>query len=153
MLATTLISLSLGVRVLFAIARDKRFPIAPLFERVSTKGAPVFATLLVALLGLLTLIFAGDLAVLMAVPVVLLSFIYLVTVLNAGFRVHRLPLQGSFSLGRWRGTICTLSALWLVFEIGVLTIPDEFHPVAALSVGFLVASIVAYFLFVPRLKN
>lgn len=144
MLATALITMSLSVRIVFAMARDERLPAARLLGRVTSKGIPPFAVLLVTIIGLAVFLTARDLTSLMAVPVVLLTTIYLVTVVNAIFRAERLPEAPHYALGRWRKPIGTLAALWLLALIAILTVPEEFHEVAWIAGGLIAGSFALY---------
>jgi hypothetical protein len=76
------------------------------------------------------------LAALYSAAVVLLFLAYLITVVNFSVGLRKLP-QGirTFSLGRWHWPVVTLSIVWLVFEICVLTIPAEFHSAAMITAG------------------
>jgi hypothetical protein len=63
-----------------------------------------------------------------------------------------LPPTNHFSLGRWHWPVVLLAIVWLVAEIGVLTLPDEFHPSAQIA-GIVLAVGVALYLLTGRVHR
>ena len=142
--ASSLVAITAASRLLFAMARDGRFPASALFSRVSQHGVPRAPVMLVATIEIVTLCMAKDMTELYAIPVVLLTLAYLITVLNYASGIKRLPASDSFTLGRWRRIVVALATVWLVTELGILTIPSEFHMVAFGSLAVIAVGLVVY---------
>jgi amino acid transporter len=145
MFASSLVGITTASRLLFAVARDKQFAGASLLATISGHGVPAIAAVLVALIEIVAFLSAGNMADLYASPVVLLSLAYLVTVVSFIIGVKKLPPTGNFSLGRWHWPVVIVAILWLVSLIGILTLPDEFHSVAAIAGSILGAGVALYF--------
>ncbi|MBI3419979.1 MAG: amino acid permease [Proteobacteria bacterium] len=148
--ATSLVGITAGSRVLFAVARDKRVVGAELLTRVSAHGVPTLAILVVSAIEIITFLFCQNLASLYAAPVVLLALVYLITMISFLRGIKKLPAATPFSLGPWRWPVVTLAILWLISEIGILTIPDEFHDAALIASGILAVGLVFCFLATRR---
>ncbi len=144
MFATALLSMATAARILFAMARDKRFLASPLLARVSDRGVPIVTIMLILTIEILTLVTAKDFIDLYAIPVVLLALVYLATVVNFAIGLKNLPAAGSFSLGHWHWPVVVSGIIWLVAEIGILTIPQEFHSVALETGGVIVVGCLLY---------
>ena len=137
-------------RLTFAIARDNRIVGSKFLSKVSSHGVPVNATIFVTLIQIVGfLLFYGQVAI-YATTVVLTCLVYLVTLINYARAGHTLPETGTFSLGKWRNPIIAIAILWLLFEIGVLTIPSPFHLAAYISIGILALGFVLQLLFGRR---
>lgn len=145
--ACGLIIMASGSRLIYAMARDRVFVANRLFARVSPgTSVPVPAVLLVLVLGVTVETFAESLEQLLLAAAVLPALIYLLTVASYALGRHRMPtLFGTFTLGRWGKLVALLAAGWLVFIIGVLTVPREFHR-ATLTSGILcLCGLIGYF--------
>jgi hypothetical protein len=77
------------------------------------------------------------LSALYAAAVVLLFLGYLITVINFAIGIKKLPSTKNFSLGKWHMPVVSLAIIWLIAEIGILTIPQEFH-LAAIITGLII---------------
>jgi hypothetical protein len=82
---------------------------------------------------------------------VLAALYYLITVVAFAAKTGKLGTTNTFSLGRWHWPVVILAATWSIVEIGILTIPEEFHPVAVATGGVLVVGFVIY-LFAGRMR-
>ncbi len=69
---------------------------------------------------------------------------YLITVVSFGIAAPKLPDTHTFSLGRWHWPVVILAVLWLLVEIAILTVPEEFHPGAKTAGGVIVAGLLLY---------
>jgi amino acid transporter len=136
MFAASLMTTAAASRLLFAVSRDKRVLGHRWFATISGRGIPLYAAVLIAAVELVIFLTMYGLAALYSAAVVLLFLAYLITVVNFAVGLRKLP-QGirTFSLGRWHWPVVTLSIVWLVFEICVLTIPAEFHSAAMITAG------------------
>lgn len=144
MFAASLITTTAASRILFAVSRDENFIGHQYFSRVSGRGIPFYAALLIAIVeGIIFLTMYG-LSALYSAAVVLLFLAYLITVINFAVGLKKLPPTKNFSLGSWHYPVVTLSILWLIFQIGVLTIPAEFHLAAEVTGGIIVIGLVLY---------
>jgi len=145
MFAASLVGITTASRLLFAVARDRRIVGSSFLTKISSHHVPSRATLLVAAIEIIIFLAAKDLTDLYAAPVVLLALAYLITVVSFIAGLKKLPSTDSFSLGRWHWPVVTLAILWLISEIGILTIPKEFHAVAAIAGGIVIVGLALYF--------
>lgn len=144
MFASSLLCITLGGRLLFAVSRDKHFIAHKKFSTVSLRGIPFYACFLVAIIEAIIFLTMFNLAAIYAAAVVVLFLSYLITVLNFAFSAHKLPTTENFALKKWHWPIVIVATLWLVGEILILTIPKDFH-LAALVAGIIfVFAIVQY---------
>jgi len=144
MFALALLVMAAAARILFAVARDRRVFGASFLTKVSARKVPVAATLLVTAIEIVTFLIAKDAVDLYAASTVLFFIAYLITVVNFTFGLKKLPPPEAFSLGRWRWPVIILATAWLIFEIGVLTIPTDFHNAAAIAGSVLVIGLPFY---------
>jgi amino acid transporter len=132
-------------RVLFAMARDGRFIAPKFFARVSAHKVPKVAILSVTAIAIVAALFSDSLTTLFAATAILPAVIYLLTIVSFVFGSKKLPTSTSFSLGRWHWPVIIAALIWLVCEIAILTIPDEFHSAAEVTFSILILGIVLYF--------
>ena len=144
MFATSLISITLASRLLFAVSRDKHFIAHEKFSKVSVHGVPAYAAWLVALVEIIIFLTMYSLSALYASAIVLLFSAYLITVINFAIGLKKLPPTQNFSLGKWHWPVVILAIVWLVAQIAILTIPQEFHLAAMIGVGILIFSAIQY---------
>jgi len=142
--ATALLNITLASRLLFAIARDKRFIASSFFEKVSARRVPANAAVVIAIVEILVFVFLSGLSALYAAPVVLLLLAYLVTVINFVRNSDALPPSTTFSLGRWRKPIAWAAIIWLIAEVLILTVPKEFNLAAFIAIGIIAIGVVQY---------
>ena len=152
MFACILINMAGGARLLFAMARDARFPASTFFQKISAHQVPLNAIWFIAIVGVFFTVIADSATSLYGAITVLAALIYLVTVVSYAFKVQTLPPTNSFTLGKWQKPVVFLSVLWLVVEICILTIPEEFHLVALTSVSVLAVGLLVYCVSVRKLK-
>jgi amino acid transporter len=143
MFSCSLVCLTAGSRVMYAMARDGRFIAAPLFARVSSHHVPKYPLILITALCVGFAFVSESITALTGAATVCASIYYLVTTVGFAWKIKKWPAATSFSLGAWHWPAVILAVLWLVVEIGILTIPEEFHSVAVatggvLAVGFLI---------------
>jgi amino acid transporter len=143
--ASSLIGVTAASRILFAVARDKRIAGSGLFARVSAHYVPKLAIVVVVSVQILSFLLFQNASDLYASPTILLTAAYLITVVSFALGIKKLPPAQCFSLGRWHGTVVVLALVWLVSELGILTLPEEFHSAAYIAGGILVAGVVVYF--------
>jgi len=146
MFACAMVVMMTATRVLFAMARDDRFIASSVFKKVSAHHVPKNAALLIAALTIIFVLMGDNLTLLAGASTVCAGLYYLITVISFGITVPKLPDTHTFSLGRWHWPVVIIAALWLIIEIGILTIPDEFHAGALTAAGVVVAGVVVYFI-------
>jgi amino acid transporter len=120
--ACGMVILMTGVRLVWAMSRDERFPGWQAWKKVSPRfGTPLLATLFVFVIGELILaIFSSDtnaLFVLFGAATLLPAVIYTGTVVLYLVKRKSLPPSQGFTLGRWETPIIVVSIVWLVFEL------------------------------------
>lgn len=142
--ACSLVNMTGASRVLFAMSRDRRFVGAPWLSKVSSHKVPSNAIWLVAVAAGFFLYISDTATALYGAGAVLFTMFYLTTVIGYVIGINRLPPADSFSLGRWRWPVVILAVMWLVLEIGILTIPTEFHSIALATGVVLLVGVVVY---------
>ncbi|WKB35823.1 amino acid permease [Terrilactibacillus sp. S3-3] len=133
-------------RLIYVMSRDNVFFFSKQFKKISKKSAvPINAIFLVLGLGIVAVIFSDSLTLLLGASAVLPSILYLITVLCYAIKHKNLPAAaGSFNLGKWRTLLLVVASLWLIFEIGILTVPAGYHQVALVVLGVLALGAVLY---------
>ncbi|MFY0545912.1 amino acid permease [Brevibacillus sp. H7] len=146
--ACGLIIMASASRLIYALSRDNVFFGSSIFKKVSPQtSVPTNAVLLVLILGILAVLFADSLTLLVGATAVLPASLYLITVAAYAWRRKELPTSDHFDLGKWRGPLTFITIAWLLFEIGILTVPADFHKVAFVAAGLMVLGVILYFLF------
>lgn len=148
--ACSLVNMTGATRVLFAMSRDRRFLASNWLSKVSNHQVPANATWLVGLVSIVFLCASDTATALYGAGAVLFALFYLMTVLGYAKSIRNLPATDTFSLGRWHWPVVSLASIWLVVEIGILTIPDEFHPVAFATAIVLVVGCACYWMAARR---
>jgi len=136
-------------RLIYAMSRDDAFFFSQHFKKISPKtNSPVAATLLILVLTLIATYYAESLELLIGATAVLPALIYLITIVSYGLTRKNVEFKAdSFTLGRYSKPIFIFSVLWLIFEIGLLTIPEDFHNVTIISSSMVIVGVIVYFLF------
>ncbi len=131
------------------MSRDDAFFFSQYFKKISPKtNSPVAATLLIFILCLISTYFAESLTLLVGATAVLPALIYLITVVSYGLARKDVEFRvGSFTLGKFAKPVFSLAVLWLILEIGILTIPKDFHTATIISSLMLIIGVIFYFLF------
>ena len=136
-------------RLIYAMARDNAFIFSQYFKKVSPKTkVPTAALFLILILSLNSIYFAESLIDLVSATAVLPAVIYLTTIIAYGLTRKNVKFRsGSFTLGKFSKPVFTFAILWLILEIGILTIPKEFHTATIISSLMLIIGVIFYFLF------
>jgi amino acid transporter len=143
-----------GVRLTWALSRDRRFPGHQLWSRVNpTTDTPVLATALVFGLGIILLFLINSLPALISASVLVPALIYVGILLVYLFtRRQQAELDATedeqqrrerFSLGRWEMPVLTLAFVWLALEVWVLIGP-QFRTAQLYLLGMVVVGLVYY---------
>ena len=104
--------------------------------------------MLIFVLCILSTYFADSLTLLVGATAVLPATIYLITIVSYALARKKVSFrQDNFNLGRFAKPVFFIAILWLVLEIGILTIPEQFHNVTIVSVLMIGLGIVLYLLF------
>lgn len=120
-----------GVRLTWAMSRDRRFPGHSLLSRVNaTTDTPVWATVLVLGLGIVWTLLIESAADLFSAATLLPALIYAGTVLMYLFtRGQQAEMDDAedeeqrrerFSLGRWEAPVVAVALVWLALELWIL---------------------------------
>jgi amino acid transporter len=157
--ANSLVIMMSGSRMVFAMARDKRFPVPRLFSTVSRRtDSPIAATLLIFAGLVIIMLAVGSrstaLSNLFTAATILPALIYLATVILFALTRHRLPkVTGVFTLGRTAPLVIAASLVWLAFELSALLLPETFRTaviIAAVVLGIGIVVFVGYLILVPK---
>jgi len=122
--ACGLVILMTGVRLVWAMSRDERFPGWQVLRTVSPRfktplNATVFMTVVAAaILGLFSTS-TDALFKLFSAATLLPAIIYAITVALYITKRRRLPRSAGFSLGRFELPIIVVAVVWLVFELSL----------------------------------
>lgn len=113
-----------GTRLIWAMARDERFPGWQLLHRVDPdRRTPLNATIVMFLVAQAILgVFAGStdaLFALFSAATLLPAIIYAGTVAMYAVRRRALPPTRGFSLGRWEVPVIVIAGGWLLFELAI----------------------------------
>ncbi|MEZ0049546.1 amino acid transporter [Mycobacterium sp. MAA66] len=130
-------------RVIFAMARDGRFPAHRLMRRVHPRTqTPIPATLLIVVVGIiLMLALPGDaLQQLITAGGVIGAILYgAIVVLYLGVRKRLTHKEDAFDLGRFETPVAIAAVLWSVVVVLVLVTPPEVFIAVLIAVGILLA--------------
>lgn len=122
--ACGLVILMSGVRLVWAMSRDQRFPGWQLLHKVSPRfGTPLNATVVMTIISAVILgLFSTStdaLFKLFSAATLLPAIIYAITVVLYIATRRRLPASSGFSLGRWEIPVLVVAVVWLVFELSL----------------------------------
>ncbi|MEV7908604.1 APC family permease, partial [Streptomyces anulatus] len=120
--ACGMVILMSGVRLVWAMSRDERFPGWQAWRKISPRfGTPLNATVFMCVVGELILaIFStrtDALFGLFAAATLLPAIIYTATVALYVVKRKALPPSRGFDLGRWEIPVIVVAVVWLVFEL------------------------------------
>ncbi|MGC5013535.1 amino acid permease [Streptosporangium sp. DT93] len=120
--ACGMVILMTGVRLVWAMSRDRRFPGWQALSQVSPRfGTPLKATVFMFVVGELILaVFStrtDALFGLFAAATLLPAIIYTGTVVMYVVKRKSLPPSKGFDLGRWEIPVIVVALVWLVFEL------------------------------------
>ncbi|MER5424700.1 amino acid permease [Streptosporangium roseum] len=120
--ACGMVILMTGVRLVWAMSRDERFPGWQAWRKISPRfGTPLNATVFMLVIGELILaIFStrtDALFGLFAAATLLPAIIYTGTVVMYVVKRKALPPSRGFNLGRWEIPVIVVALVWLVFEL------------------------------------
>jgi amino acid transporter len=127
--AAGMVTMATGARLVYAMARDGRFPGHPMFRRVNPRThTPIPATILIFAGGVALMIgLPGDALVqLITAATILPVIVYgLTVVLYLAVRKRLEAREGAFSLGRWELPVAVVALIWLIVALLVLVLPHE----------------------------
>lgn len=145
--ACGLIIMASASRLIYALSRDNVFFGSSRFKKVSQKtSVPTNAVLLVLVLGILAVLFSDSLTLLVGATSVLPALLYLITITAYAWKRKELPKAEHFDLGKWRSPLTFIAIAWLIFEIGILTVPADFHMVGYVAMVLMAVGAVLYHL-------
>jgi amino acid transporter len=141
--AAGMVTMAIGARLVYAMARDVRFPFHQTFRRVNPRThTPIPATILIVAGGLVLMVaLPGDaLLQLITAGTILPVIIYGATVvLYLAVRKRLAAKEGAFSLGRLELPVAIGALLWLVVALFVLVLPHQAHVPVLIVVGLVLA--------------
>lgn len=140
------VSMTSGSRFIYALARDDAFFFNNKFKKIShNTSAPVAATVLILVLGIMGTIFSGSLSVVVGVTTILPTIIYLITAVSYGMSRKKIQFKkGDFNLGKASKPIFISAVIWLIFELGILTIPEQYNLTALIAIGLIAIGFILY---------
>jgi amino acid transporter len=122
--ACGLVILLTGVRLVWAMSRDERFPGWQVLHKVSPRTkTPLNATIAMTSIAAIVLgVFSTStdaLFKLFGAATLLPAIIYTITVALYITKRRQLPASTGFNLGRWELPIIVVAVVWLVFELSL----------------------------------
>lgn len=122
--ACGLVILMSGVRLVWAMSRDQRFPGWQVLHKVSPRTkTPLNATIAMTAISLVILgLFSTStdaLFILFSAATLLPAIIYTITVTLYIATRRRLPASHGFSLGRWETPVIVVAVIWLLFALSL----------------------------------
>lgn len=156
-----------GVRLVWAMSRDQRFPGWQALHKVSPRTkTPLNATIAVTTISAVILgLFSTStdaLFILFSAATLLPAIIYAITVALYIATRRRLPASGGFSLGRWEIPIIVVAVVWLVFALSLFRDASFAQPwlyvavmvgIGAVYLGYLLATRGTKGLKMPELRS
>lgn len=145
-----MVTLATCARMVFAMARDDRFPAPTLMQRVSPRThTPIPATVLIVILGMaLIAAVPGDaLLQLLTVGGLIGASLYgAIIVLYLAVRKGLGRQENAFDIGRFEMPVAIGALIWSAIVIAILVSPPEARTAVVITIGILLAG-GAYFLY------
>mgnify|MGYP002478348993 FL=1 len=137
------VTLATCARMVFAMARDDRFPAPRLMQRVSPRThTPIPATILIVALGIaLIAAVPGDaLLELLTVSGLIGATLYgAIIVLYLAVRKRLGRQEDAFDIGRFEMPVAIGALIWSAIVIAILVSPPEAHTAVVIALGILLA--------------
>src|SRR5262245_8714816 len=151
-----LVSMAAASRIIFAMARDARFPAPGLFKKVNPRTqTPIPATLLVAVLGIVLMIAmpGGALLQLILAGAILTNIPYAMTiVLYLRVRQKLGRQEGAFDLGRFELPVAIVALVWVLAALFVVIASSATAVPMLIVVGLLLAGAM-YFAYLLKFQR
>jgi amino acid transporter len=149
--ACGMVIMTTNSRLIWAMARDRRFPGYQLLARTPrVTGGPVATLLAAAISASVVIVLRTNteaLFTLFTACTLMPAALYAGTVLLYVFKMYRRPTpEGTFQLGRWETPVVLGAVLWLAYELIVLIGPAEFRPAQRYALGAVAIGAVVYLL-------
>lgn len=129
MFGAAMVMLASCSRIVFAMARDSRFPGYTLFRRVNPRTrTPIPATVLMFVVGVVLMVALPGQALLQLIvgSTILPALIYgAITVLYLSVRKRLGRKEGAFGLGRFEVPVAIAALVWVVFSLVALMSPSD----------------------------
>ena len=153
--ACGLVILMTGVRLVWAMSRDERFPGWQVLHKVSPRfKTPLNATIVMTAISAVILgLFSTStdaLFKLFSAATLLPAIIYAITVGLYIAKRRQLPESTGFTLGRWETPILVVAVVWLVFELSLFRDASFRDPWLYVLVMVVIGAIYLGFLLVTR---
>ena len=148
--AAGMVTMAIGARLVYAMARDVRFPFHRTFRRVNPRThTPIPATILILGGGVVLMVALPGNALLQLITsgTILPVIIYGATVvLYLAVRKRLAAKEGAFSLGRFELPVAIGALVWLIVALIVLVLPHESRVPVLIVVGLILAGGVFFLL-------
>jgi amino acid transporter len=143
-----LVGMATCSRLVFAMARDRRFPVHQLIRRVNPRThTPIPATILIFLVGVILMVAmpGAALLALITASTILPAIVYGLTILLYLAVRRRLERkEGGFNLGRFELPVAIAALVWVVVALFVLVTPPESRAPALIVVGLLILGVLSF---------
>lgn len=134
-------------RLIYAMARDGRLPASKHLTKVPrTTGGPIWATVLGAAVSIAIVISFGQnadaLGQLLGAATLMPALLYTGTVALYIFTRRKFTHHpDDFQLGKWEIPVVTGAVVWLLLEVSIFIIPDDFRAAQKYTAGSLVVGL------------
>jgi amino acid transporter len=148
--ACGLVIMTSNSRLIHAMARDGRIPFAETFAKVPRPtGGPIWATVLAGGSSIaIVLCFIANpdaLAALLGAGTLMPAIIYAATVVLFIATRRSYEMQpDDFTLGKWELPVVIGACLWLIVELAIFIIPEDFRVAQYYTLGSLVVGAVVF---------
>ena len=143
MFGAGMVILASGSRMVFAMARDGRFPAHRALRRVNPRTrTPVYATVLIFVVGVVLMVALPGAALLQLIigSTIIPTVMYgAITVLYLAVRKRLGRRDGAFSLGRFEVPVAVAALVWVSFGLFTLVSPPDAFVPTLIVVGLLAA--------------
>jgi amino acid transporter len=133
--ANSLINMTVQNRLVWAISRDRRFPLSSIFYRLNLKtDTPLNAVVLITVAWCIVTAIFTKLSVLVAASAIVPVLLYLIITAAYAVRGRRFAVQpGGFSLGRFDRPVTIAALVWGIVLTVLLAGPAPNHKSAAIA--------------------
>jgi len=148
--ACGLVIMTSNSRLIWAMARDGRIPFSETFTKVPRPtGGPVWAAVLAAAAPIvITLAFFANsdaLAGFLGAGTLMPALLYAATVVLYITTRHKFTHHpDDFQLGKWEWPVVIGASLWLVIELAIFLIPEDFRVAQFYALGAIVVGAVVF---------
>lgn len=150
MFSCATIAMTGASRLIYSMARDGVFVFSGYFRKVSAHKVPNGGVFFVLIISVFISLFVHSFDDLLSASAILPILVYLITIGSYAARYGTLPSVDTFNLRKWNLPLTIAALVWLVAEMGILVIPEEFRGGVKICGTIFLFGAAVYLLFVRR---